>query len=74
MVIVIITGGFIGFVAGFGKAEAQKYTDMVQNYITASSYAVKGKILQNEEDVNSSYVNKILANKNVESEFGSDFI
>ncbi|MBY7704165.1 hypothetical protein JIY74_28365 [Vibrio harveyi] len=70
----VVISAFLGFTSSYVDNKKHKFINNIQNYIKLSSYAVKGKILNDEEGINSSYVDQRLANKKVIDELGSNFI
>ncbi|KNG79521.1 STREFT protein [Mycoplasma sp. HU2014] len=74
LMFLVVISAFLGFTSSYVDNKKHKFINNIQNYIKLSSYAVKGKILNDEEGINSSYVDQRLANKKVIDELGSNFI
>ncbi|KKW61572.1 STREFT protein [Mycoplasma capricolum] len=74
IVVFAFISGFLFFIKSYVDSSKQNYINKIQNYIDASSYLAKSKILKNVEDLNEDYVNQKLSEQYIEQEFGKDFI
>ncbi|AEM68906.1 STREFT protein [Mycoplasma putrefaciens] len=74
LILLIVIGAFLGFILGYSENKKHNLIANIQNYVRLSSYAVRGKILKDQEGINKDYVNKTLANKKIIDEFGPNFI
>ncbi|ADR24423.1 hypothetical protein MSB_A0320 [Mycoplasma leachii PG50] len=57
IVVFAFVSGFFIFIKSYVDSSKQNYLNKIQNYIDASSYLAKSKILKNVEDLNEDYVN-----------------
>ncbi|AJM71917.1 STREFT protein [Mycoplasma yeatsii] len=74
LMLLVVISAFLGFTSSYVDNKKNKFINSVENYIKLSSYAVKGKILNDEEGIDANYINQRLANKKVIDELGSKFI
>ncbi|AGJ90608.1 STREFT protein [Mycoplasma putrefaciens] len=74
LILLVAISAFSGFILGYSENKKHNLIANIQNYVRLSSYAVRGKILKDQEGINKNYVNQTLANKKITDEFGSDFI
>ncbi|WP_434337796.1 STREFT protein [Mycoplasma capricolum] len=62
------------FAKSYVDSNKQKIVNKIQNYVQASSYAVRSRILKETENLNEDYLNQKIGKKPLLSEFNSDFI
>ncbi|WP_434335283.1 STREFT protein [Mycoplasma capricolum subsp. capricolum] len=62
------------FAKSYVDSNKQKIVNKIQNYVQASSYAVRSRILKETENLNEDYLNEKIGKKPLLSEFNSDFI
>ncbi|WP_434341879.1 STREFT protein [Mycoplasma putrefaciens] len=74
LTLLVFISTFLGFILSYTESKKQSLMTNIENYVRLSSYAVRGKILKDQEGINKNYVNQILANKKITDEFGSSFI
>ncbi|UWD34676.1 STREFT protein [Mycoplasma cottewii] len=74
LMLLVVISAFLGFTSSYVDNKKNKFINSVENYIKLSSYAVKGKILNDEEGIDANYINQRLANKKVIDELGTNFI
>ncbi|WP_434324587.1 STREFT protein [Mycoplasma capricolum] len=62
------------FAKSYVDSNKQKIVNKIQNYVQASSYAVRSRILKETENLNEDYLNQKIGKKPLLSEFNGDFI
>ncbi|WP_434338270.1 STREFT protein [Mycoplasma capricolum] len=62
------------FAKSYVDSNKQKVVNKIQNYVQASSYAIRSRILKETENLNEDYLNQKIGKKPLLSEFNSDFI
>ncbi|WP_434325174.1 STREFT protein [Mycoplasma capricolum] len=62
------------FAKSYVDSNKQKIVNKIQNYVQASSYVVRSRILKETENLNEDYLNQKIGKKPLLSEFNSDFI
>ncbi|AGJ90606.1 STREFT protein [Mycoplasma putrefaciens] len=74
LLLLVVLGAFVGFISSYAESKTHDFMTNIKNYVQLSSYAVRGKILKDQEGVNDDYVNQTLANKRITDEFNDGFI